>query len=69
MPPQSFIPRFVNMAGEQHPCWRYRAGEDGAVESRLFADIGAVPKNQGWRDSPASGEADVVKPRPRRKDK
>lgn len=57
------------MAGEQHPCWRYRRGADGAVESRLFADIGAVPEGQGWSDSPAARETGAVKPKPRRKDK
>jgi hypothetical protein len=59
----------LNMAGEQHPCWRYRRGADGAVESRLFADIGAVPEGQGWSDSPAARETGAVKPKPRRKDK
>jgi hypothetical protein len=38
------------------------------MESRLFADIGAVPKGQGWSDTPAVGETAMVKPRTRRKE-
>lgn len=52
----------------KHPCWRFRRGE-GGVESRLFADIGDVPKNQGWVDSPAAIEADKPRPASRRKEK
>lgn len=52
----------------KHPCWRYRQGV-GGVESRLFADIGEVPKNQGWADSPASVKADKPKPASRSKEK
>lgn len=53
----------------KHPCWQYRRGEDGGVESRLFADISEVPKNQGWTDSPAAIKADKPKPVSRRKEK
>jgi hypothetical protein len=49
----------------KHPCWRYRRGEGGGIESRLFADIDDVPKNQGWNDSPAMGDAEA-KPKPPR---
>lgn len=52
----------------KHPCWRYRQGENG-VESRLFTDIGEVPKNQGWTDSPAAVEAGKPKPAARPKEK
>lgn len=52
-----------------HPCWRYRRDADGGVESRLFADIGEVPKKQGWVDSPAAIKADKPKPASRRKEK
>jgi hypothetical protein len=52
----------------KNPCWQYRRGE-GGVESRLFADIGEVPKNQGWSDSPAVIKAEKPKPASRRKEK
>lgn len=52
----------------KHPCWRFRQSEDG-VESRLFADIGDVPKSQGWTDSPAAVDASKPKPASRRKEK
>lgn len=51
----------------ENPCWQYRRGVDGGVESRVFADIGHVPKNQGWVDSPAAIKAE--KPKARRKEK
>lgn len=53
----------------KHPCWQYRRDESGGVESRLFADIGEVPKHQGWVDSPAAVKPGKPKAPSRRKEK
>lgn len=53
----------------KHPCWRYRRGADGGVESQLFADIREVPESQGWADSPAAIKPDTPKRASRRKEK
>jgi hypothetical protein len=41
-------------------CWRYRRGDDGEVQSKLFNAPELVPEGYGWTDSPANLEPVAV---------
>lgn len=40
----------MNDEREPYPTWRYRKGEDGQIEDRLFEHPDDVPEGEGWTD-------------------